>query len=453
MAQLSSQEEKMSEYKRNYKAMEKYRGVAPEDWNDWRWQLRNRIMSVEELPQIVNVSPEQVKKMEDWEKFLRMAITPYYATLLDSDDPEDPCWKRAIPTGAETVVLPEDMRDPLHEDIDSPVPGITHRYPDRILICVTDQCALYCRHCTRRRHAGETDMPAAQWQIDMAIEYIRETPQVRDVLLSGGDPLTMSDEHLEDIIRRVREIPHVEVIRIGTNVPVVIPQRITSELIQMLKKYQPLYINTHFNHPKEITPESSRACEMLADGGFPLGNQTVLLKGINDCPLIMKKLVHELLKIRVKPYYIYQCDLSQGIGHFRTSVSKGIEIIEYLRGHTSGLAVPQFIVDAPGGGGKIPVGPTYLISMNDKRVILRNYEGGVYTYTQPKGYYSTCPPACKLCKDYTELDDHVGVTSLFDETRIDLTLEPEKLERHLSSQRYRESHNITKSSGSCCTED
>ncbi len=439
----------MPDYARNYKALERYKDVPPEDWNDWKWQLRHRIMSVEELPQVVNASPEEVQEMKGWEKFLRMAITPYYATLIDPDDGEDPCRKRAIPRAAETVVLPEDMKDPLGEDIDSPVPGITHRYPDRILFIVTDQCALYCRHCTRRRHAGEADMPAPQWQIDMGIEYIRETPQIRDVLLSGGDPLTMADEHLEDIIRRVRELPHVEIIRIGTNVPVVIPQRITPELIEMLKKYQPLYINTHFNHPKEITSESSQACKMLVDGGFPLGNQSVLLKGINDCPLIMKKLVHELLKIRVRPYYIYQCDLSQGIGHFRTSVSKGIEIIEYLRGHTSGLAVPQFIVDAPSGGGKIPVGPTYLISMNDKKVILRNYEGGIYTYTQPRGYCSVCPPTCKLCQDYAELDDHVGVTRLFDEKRVDLALEPEKLERHLRSLQCRERHNITGSS-SCC---
>ena len=415
---------------RNYKEIPLWANISPEEWNDWKWQLKNRIMSVDDLSQVVNLTPDEIKEMKKWEKFLRMAVTPYYATLIDPDNREDPCWKRAIATVKETEVSKEDMEDPLHEDIDSPVPGITHRYPDRVLFIVTDQCGLYCRHCTRRRHAGETDKPMSEKQIDMGIEYIKKTPQIRDVLLSGGDPLTLSTRRLEDIIKRVYEIPHVEIIRIGTAVPVTLPQRITPELVKMLKKYQPLYINIHFNHPKEITSVSREACKRLADAGFPLGNQSVLLKGVNDCPLIMKKLVHELVKNRVRPYYLYQCDLSKGIGHFRTSVSKGIEIIEYLRGHTSGLCVPQFIIDAPGGGGKVPMNPQYLMSMNDRKVILRNYEGVIATYTQPEGYYSVCPQGCDYCKKYPYLDDKIGLTKLFDKDRIDLTLEPENLERH-----------------------
>jgi len=414
---------------RNYKEMPLWANISPEEWHDWKWQLDNRIMSVDDLSRAVNLTSKEIKEMKEWEKFLRIAITPYYTTLIDPDDREDPCWKRAIATAKEIEVSKEDMEDPLHEDIDSPVPGVTHRYPDRVLFIVTDQCGLYCRHCTRRRHAGETDKIMPENQIDMGIEYIKNTPQIRDVLLSGGDPLTLSTERLENIIKRIYEIPHVEIIRIGTAVPVTLPQRITPELIEMLKKYQPLYINTHFNHAKEITSVSREACEKLADAGFPLGNQSVLLKGVNDCPLIMKKLVHELVKIRVKPYYIYQCDLSQGIGHFRTSVSKGIEIIEYLRGHTTGLCVPQFIIDAPGGGGKIPLMPQYLISMNERKVILRNYEGVIATYTQPKNYCSVCPENCDYCKKYPYLDDKIGLTKLFNKDRIDLTLEPENLER------------------------
>jgi lysine 2,3-aminomutase len=414
---------------RNYKEMPLWANISPEEWNDWKWQLDNRIISVDDLSRVVNLTSKEIKEMKEWKKYLRIAITPYYTTLIDPDDREGPCWKRAIATAKETEVSKEDMEDPLHEDIDSPVPGITHRYPDRVLFIVTDQCGLYCRHCTRRRHAGETDKIMPENQIDMGIEYIKNTPQIRDVLLSGGDPLTLSNGRLENIIKRIYEIPHVEIIRIGTAIPVTLPQRITPELIEMLKKYQPLYINTHFNHAKEITSVSREACEKLADAGFPLGNQSVLLKGVNDCPLIMKKLVHELVKIRVKPYYIYQCDLSQGIGHFRTSVSKGIEIIEYLRGHTTGLCVPQFIIDAPGGGGKIPLMPQYLISMNERKVILRNYEGVIATYTQPKNYCSVCPENCDYCKKYPYLDDKIGLTKLFNKDRIDLTLEPENLER------------------------
>ena len=306
-------------------------------------------------------------------------------------------------------------------------PGLTHRYPDRCLLLITDQCSMYCRHCTRRRFAGQNDAGLPVDQVDQAIEYIRNTPQIRDVLLSGGDALLVSDERLEYIISKLREIPHVEIVRIGSRTPVVLPQRITPALCNMLKKYHPVWLNTHFNHPNEITPESAKACAMLADAGIPLGNQSVLLAGINDCVFTMKKLVNELVKIRVRPYYIYQCDLSMGLEHFRTPVSKGIEIIEGLRGHTSGFCVPTFVVDAPGGGGKTPVMPQYIISQTPKKVILRNYEGVITTYTEPE-HYTDCQ--CDYCtgKKKKEL---MGVAGL--ERGQALSMEPANLERHKRS--------------------
>jgi lysine 2,3-aminomutase len=350
-----------------------------------------------------------------------MAITPYYLSLIDLNNPHCPVRKQAIPTAAETHKSCADLLDPLHEDEDSPVPGLTHRYPDRVLFLITDMCAMYCRHCTRRRFAGQHDAAAPKDNIEKGIEYIARTPQVRDVLLSGGDALMVSDERLEYIIKRLREIPHVEIIRIGTRTPVVCPQRITQEFVDMIKKYHPIWINTHFNHSQEITPESAAACARMADAGIPLGNQTVLLRGVNDCTYVMKKLVQDLVKIRVRPYYIYQCDLSMGLEHFRTPVSKGIEIIENLRGHTSGYAVPTFVVDAPGGGGKTPVMPTYIISQSPHRVVLRNFEGVITTYTEPDDYKEEC--YCDECiKQKKE-----GVASLLHGDK--LSLEPEGLER------------------------
>jgi lysine 2,3-aminomutase len=328
-----------------------------------------------------------------------MAITPYYASLMSKDDPNCPVRRQAVPDPLEMHMSGADMDDPLHEDVDSPVPGITHRYPDRVLLLVTDQCSMYCRHCTRRRMAGTKDRSLPVSQVEKAIKYIKSNPVVRDVLISGGDPLTLKDDKLEYIISRLRAIPHVEIIRIGSRMPVVLPQRITPELCTMLKKYHPVWLNTHFNHPKEITRESIAACARLADAGIPLGNQSVLLKGVNDCTHIMKSLLHHLVKMRVRPYYLYQCDLSQGIEHFRTAVNKGIEIVEGLRGHTSGFAVPTFVVDAPGGGGKIPVGPQYLISQSDQKVILRNFEGNMYTYTEPENKTSDCG-TCDYCKEH-----------------------------------------------------
>ena len=407
---------------RDYRQIELFKNVTPEQWNDWHWQVRNRITTVEQLKKVINLTDGEEKAIEESLALLRMAMTPYYASLMDPDDPNCPIRKQAVPTSLELHRGEADMEDPLHEDTDSPVECLTHRYPDRVLLLVTDQCSMYCRHCTRRRFAGQTDNAVPEDRIDKAIEYIRNTPQVRDVLISGGDALVISDDRLEYVLKSLREIPHVEVIRIGSRTPVVMPQRITRQLVDMIKKYHPVWLNTHFNHPKEVTPASMEACRMLADAGVPLGNQTVLLRGINDCVHVMKRLMHLLVKMRVRPYYIYQCDLSLGIEHFRTKVSKGIEIIEGLRGHTSGFAVPTFAVDAPGGGGKIPIMPQYLISMSDERVVMRNYEGVISTYMEPRYLPEKC--GCPDCRDKQE---SIGVAGLLQGSGI--ALEPEDLER------------------------
>lgn len=400
--------------------------VTDLQWNDWKWQVKNRIETLDELKKYIPLTPQEEEGVKESLKTLRMAITPYYLSLIDVNNPDCPIRKQAIPTGSETHLSAADLLDPLHEDEDSPVPGLTHRYPDRVLLLITDMCSMYCRHCTRRRFAGQKDGESASDNIQKAIDYIARTPQIRDVLLSGGDALMVSDAKLESIIGRIRQIPHVEIIRIGSRVPVVCPQRITEKLVDMLKKYHPVWLNTHFNHPDEITPESKAACERLANAGIPLGNQSVLLRGVNDCVNIMKRLVHKLVMIRVRPYYIYQCDLSMGLEHFRTPVSKGIEIIEGLRGHTSGYAVPTFVVDAPGGGGKTPVMPTYVISQSPGRVVLRNFEGVITTYTEPTDYQNYCN--CKDCQENGKVE---GVASLLQGQR--LAIEPEVLMRKLRS--------------------
>ncbi len=397
---------------RDYREVPLWKKVRKSEWDDWRWQVRNRITAVDQLKQVINLTPEEEEGVHESLKVLRMAITPYYALLMDPDDPNCPVRRQAVPTISELDFKKYDMVDPLFEDIDSPSPGLTHRYPDRVLFLVTDMCGNYCRHCTRRRLAGQTDRARDKKEIDAMIEYVRQHEEVRDVLLSGGDALLVSDSMLDDIIKRLRAIEHVEIVRIGSRAPCTLPQRITPALCRALAKYHPIWLNTHFNHPKEITPESKKAVEMLADAGIPVGNQTVLLKGVNDCPSIMKKLVHELVKIRCRPYYYYQCDISRGLEHFRTAVAKGIEIQEALRGHTSGFAVPLFIVDAPGGGGKIPVMPQYLVSMSDKKVVLRNYEGGMFSYPEAKDRISTCPPTCKTCEEYAELESREGVAGV-----------------------------------------
>ena len=397
--------------------------VTDEEWNDWKWQVRNRIETVDELKKYINLTVEEEEAILESLKTIRMAITPYYLSLIDNSNPNCPIRKQSVPSIQELHKSSADLDDPLHEDSDSPIPGLTHRYPDRVLFLITDQCSMYCRHCTRRRFAGQHDAAMPRERIDRCIEYIAKTPQVRDVLLSGGDALLVSDSQLEYIIQKLREIPHVEIIRIGTRVPVVLPQRITPELAAMLKKYHPVWVNTHFNHSNEITVESKTACERLLDAGIPLGNQSVLLRGINDCVHVMKQLVHNLVKIRVRPYYIYQCDLTTGIEHFRTPVSKGIEIIENLRGHTSGFAVPTFVVDAPGGGGKIPVMPTYMISQSPGKVVLRNYEGVVTTYTEPLDYVENCN-----CEECDKGDEKEGVAALLSGKQ--LAIEPKDLSRN-----------------------
>lgn len=357
--------------------------VNKEQWNDWGWQIQNRITDVQTLSKFIVLTDREKEDISSCLKKFRMAVTPYYASLISQSDRNCPIRLQAIPRIDELISTTGDMRDPLHEEIDSPVPGLTHRYPDRVLLLATDTCSMYCRHCTRRRIAGQQDRSIPAAQLDRAISYIKNNPSIRDVVISGGDPLTLTDSYIENILRKLRSIYHVEIIRIGTRTPVVLPQRITPELCAILEKYHPLWINTHFNHPREITPEAAQACARLSRAGIPLNNQSVLLKGINNRTDIMKKLVQKLLEIRVRPYYLYQCDLSEGIGHFRTPVSAGIEIMEGLRGHTSGLAVPTFVVDAPGGGGKIPLMPNYLISQGQGKTVLRNFEGNIYMYTEP----------------------------------------------------------------------
>ncbi|MCL2361575.1 MAG: lysine 2,3-aminomutase [Defluviitaleaceae bacterium] len=401
-----------------------YKDILAPEWNDWHWHLKNRVKTADGLKELIPLGRADGANIATCLSQFRMAITPYYMSLIDLADPYDPIRMQCIPSQSELKTVEEDLVDPLHEDGDSPVQGLTHRYPDRALLLITDQCGMYCRHCTRRRFAGQHDSSMPTEQIEKAIDYIAKTPVIRDVLLSGGDPLMLEDDKLEYIIKKLHAIPHVEIIRLGTRLPVVLPQRVTDELCAMLKKYHPIWVNTHFNHPKEITPDAIAACEKLADAGIPLGNQSVLLAGINDCVHVMKELVQKLVKIRVRPYYIYQCDLAQGLTHFRTPVSKGIEIIEALRGHTSGFAVPTFVVDAPGGGGKIPVMPNYLISYGTNKAILRNFEGVITAYTEPETYTTVC--RCDVCTGKKDVK-FVGLAAL--QNNQQLSLEPEGLAR------------------------
>lgn len=411
---------------RDYREIELWKDVEEDEWNDWRWQLRNRIMDLDTLKKVINLTPIEEEGVKSSLGKLRMAITPYWITLIDKDDPDDPIRKQAIPTIKELEIKEEDIFDPLFEEVDSPVKGLTYRYPDRVLFLITDQCGMYCRHCTRRRLAGERDKTRTKEELMAGIDYIREHTEINDVLLSGGDALLVSDNILELIIKELRKIPHIDVIRIGTRAPSTLPMRITDNLVEMLKKYHPIWLNTQFNHYKEITDESKKAILKLVDAGIPVGNQSVLLKGINDCPIIQKKLVNELVKIRVRPYYLYQCDLSQGISHFRTSVGKGIEIIENLRGHISGFKIPTYIIDTLGGG-KIPVFPDYLISMSDRKVILRNYEGGIFSYTEPIDKISYCPKNCDLCDKEPYLESKDGPASMLSGKR--LLIEPTESQR------------------------
>ncbi len=407
-------------------------------WKDWQWQLKNCIKSVDQFEELLGIKLEKKLRMKidlTVKKF-PLAITPYYMSLINTDDyKNDPVFRQSFPAPEELEVFKYDMSDPLSEDKDSPAPGITHRYPDRVLFHISNICSMYCRHCTRKRKVGDIDSIPGKEDIMAGLNYIRNTPVVRDVLLSGGDPLMLSDEYLDWILTELRAIPHVQVIRIGTRMPVVLPYRITNKLVDVLKKHHPLWINTHFNHPREITASSREALAMLANAGIPLGNQTVLLAGVNDCPRIMKSLMQKLVQNRVRPYYIYQCDLSEGLTHFRTPIGKGIEIMESLRGHTSGFAVPTYVVDAPGGGGKIPLNPTYLISLSTNKVVLRNYEGIITTYKEPDSYEEIfCDRQCDKCELQLKLDDAeeyltIGIEKLLSDHDKTISLTPKNNER------------------------
>lgn len=413
--------------------------ATPSDWSDWRWQMRHSIRDLDTFERLLGItlSGDQRKAFSQTVEKFPMSTTPYYLSLINTDDMEnDPVFLQSVPSPLELKIMKGDMSDPLHEDEDSPAPCVTHRYPDRVLLLVSNTCPMYCRHCTRKRKVGDEDTIPNRTAIKAGIDYIRRTPQVRDVLLSGGDPFLLSDEMLDWILTELRTIEHVEIIRIGTRTPVVLPQRITPELVSILRNHQPVWVNTHFNHPREMTQSARNALALLADAGVPLGNQTVLLSGINDCPRIMKALVHKLVANRVRPYYLYQCDLSEGLSHFRTPVGKGIEILESLIGHTSGFCVPTYVIDAPGGGGKIPVMPNYLISWSTNKVVLRNYEGVITTYKEPDSYEPTfCDRNCAECDLQLNLDDAeksqaIGVEQLLADHDQTISLIPASNARH-----------------------
>jgi lysine 2,3-aminomutase len=407
-------------------------------WKDWKWQLNHAVQDIESFESLLGIELEKEERKKialTLEKF-PLSITPYYLSLIDTEDfRNDPVYKQAFPSPEELHIDRRDMADPLAEDKDSPVSGITHRYPDRVLFHVSNVCSMYCRHCTRKRKVGDRDSIPDKETVRKGLEYIRNTPVVRDVLLSGGDPLMLSDDYLDWILTELRKIPHIQVIRIGSRMPVVLPYRITDDLVEMLKKHHPVWLNTHFNHPRELTTSSRQALRKLADGGIPLGNQTVLLAGINDCPRIIKSLVHKLVDNRVRPYYLYQCDLSEGLTHFRTPVGKGIEIMESLIGHTSGFAVPTYVIDAPGGGGKIPLTPNYLISLSTNKVVLRNYEGVITTYQEPDSYEpGFCDRKCDQCELQLHLEDAeeylaTGIEKLLADHDQTISLTPENNER------------------------
>ena len=388
-----------------------YADIPTEKWDNWRWQLSNRLNSVAEFDKVLHLTESERQALSAPNLF-RVDITPYFISLINPDDPQDPVRKQIIPTAAELTPFTSMMEDSLAEDRHSPVPGLVHRYPDRVLMLVTTQCASYCRYCTRSRIVGDPSATFSRAEFELQLEYLRRTPQVRDVLLSGGDPLVLAPKILDEILSRLREIPHIEIVRIGSRVPVFLPMRVTDELCDMLQKYHPLWMNIHVNHPNEITAELAQACDKLTRAGIPLGNQAVLLAGVNDNVHIQRQLVQELVRIRVRPYYLYQCDLVEGAGHFRTPVAKGIEIMEGLRGHTSGYAVHQFIVDAPGGGGKIPVTPNYLLSMSDHKIVLRNFEGYISAYEEPVDYLPT--NAARYAGEKRPEPGQNGLTGLLD---------------------------------------
>ncbi len=417
--------------------------VTGSNWRDWHWQMQHCIRNIDMFQNLLDVELD----MDTKEAFHKtsakfpMSITPYYLSLIDVDNlKNDPIFLQSFPSPLELHTSCSDMADPLHEDHDSPVPGVTHRYPDRVLLLVSNMCSMYCRHCTRKRRVGNEDSIPSRPQISQGIEYIRQNSRIRDVLLSGGDPFLLSDERLDWILSELRAIDHVEIIRIGTRTPVVLPYRITDNLVSILKKYHPLWINTHFNHPRELSLSARQSLAKLADAGIPLGNQSVLLAGVNDCPRIMKALVHKLAINRVRPYYLYQCDLSEGLSHFRTPIGKGIEILESLIGHTSGFCVPTYVIDAPGGGGKIPVMPNYLISWSTNKVVLRNYEGVITAYKEPDSYEPVfCNRRCDECDLQLSLNDadewkSLGIEKLLSDSDETISLIPASNERYRRRQ-------------------
>lgn len=365
--------------------------VAASDWADWTWQLKNRLTTVEQLERFMTLTPEEKAGCAFANQKLALAITPYFFNLIDHDNPECPIRRQMIPRAGEMVVSEGEMLDSLGEDEHSPVEGLVHRYPDRVLFLVTDRCAAYCRYCTRSRLVSNAQDYNFHPEFEQGLRYIESHPEIRDVLLSGGDPLLLSDRKLEHLLARLRAIPHVEFIRIGSRIPVFLPQRITPELCDLFRKYGPVWMSIHVNHPKECTAELRAATERLAFAGVPLGNQSVLLRGVNDDVETMKALVHRLLRMRVRPYYLYQMDLITGGSHFKVDVRRGIEIIRALRGHTTGYAVPQYVIDAPGGGGKVPINPDYVEAVTEDEIVFRNYEGHRYSYPLKAGAPKAAP--------------------------------------------------------------
>jgi len=358
-------------------------GCTEGEWNDWRWQLRNRLRNLADTERVFRLSHAERVGLARNEGRMAMGITPFYAAAMDPENPSDPLRRTVMPHMKEFQLSNDELRDPCGEETDEVVPGLVHRYPDRVLFLPLNQCPVYCRYCTRKRWVGETEPIINREQLDRVVHYLESHPEVRDVLVSGGDPLVMSEGRLEMLLGRLRAIPSIEIIRIGTKVPPTLPMRITRELTDTLRKFHPLWINVHMTHPAELTPSVVEALGRLVDAGIPLGSQTVLLKGVNDSVEVMKSLMHGLVKARVRPYYIYQCDPVTGASHFRTEVARGVEIIEHLRGHTTGFAVPQFVIDGPGGGGKIPVNPEYVVAREEGKIVLRNYEGKLYEYVEP----------------------------------------------------------------------
>jgi len=407
------------------------------NWLDWRWHMRHAVTDLDTFERLLGIaftSDEQAGFDATAAKF-PMSVTPYYLSLIEPESfRTDPVFIQAFPSARELDLGPSDMADPLSEDTDSPAPGVTHRYPDRVLFHVSNLCSMYCRHCTRKRKVGDRGHIPDKKTLQKGIDYIKRTPAVRDVLLSGGDPFMLPDERIEWLLGEINAIGHVEVVRIGSRMPIVLPYRVTDDLTRVLGKHKNLWLNTHANHPKELTQSAREALGRLADAGIPLGNQSVLLAGVNDCPRVIKALVQKLVRNRVRPYYLYQCDLSEGLTHFRTPVGKGIEIIESLVGHTSGFARPTYVIDAPGGGGKIPVMPNYVISWGTRRVVLRNYEGVITTYTEPEHYPTgDCDRDCEHCHlslNMEEASEHkaIGIERLLNASGP-ASLTPTDLER------------------------